>query len=135
MNYAGFWYDIDSGNYSESLEITNITGRTIPEGGLTYTSHRIRMLYPVTRIKGRKPPGTDGSYVTFSLGGKKYTARNNWFAELLIAHGDSISEKETLLVRPPWFEGDDELAPGRPVNGVKREPWGLDTWELAKDTP
>lgn len=132
LNYAGFLYEADSGNYSESLVITNMTGRSIPKGGLTYTSYSKKMPYAVTDIKGIKPNGTDGSYVTFSLGGKKYTSRNNGFAELLIAHGDSKSEKETLLVRPPWFEGDDELAPGRPVNGVKREPWGLDTWELGE---
>ncbi len=125
LNYAGFLYDADSGNYSESLVITNLTGRRIPEGGLTYTSYRLRKVpYAVTNITGKKPEGTDGSYVTFSLCGKKYTARNNGFAELLIAHGDSISEKKTLLGRPPWFEGNDEA--GRPV------PWGMDTWELGE---
>ncbi|HWQ95880.1 MAG TPA: S-layer protein domain-containing protein [Candidatus Methylomirabilis sp.] len=125
LNYAGFLYDADSGNYSESLVITNLTGRRIPRGGLTYTSYRLRKVpYAVTNITGKKPEGTDGSYVTFSLGGKKYTARNNGFAELLIAHGDSISEKKTLLGRPPWFEGVDEA--GQPV------PWEDDTWELGE---
>ena len=98
MNYAGFWYDVDSGNYSESLEITNITGRTIPQGGLTYTSHRIRMLYPVTRIKGKKPPGTDGSYLTFSLWGNNYAVRSNGLAKILIGQGDCIYDKKTLSV-------------------------------------
>jgi hypothetical protein len=132
LNYAGFSYDIDSGNYSESLVITNMTGRWIPEGGLTYTSYMYRVPYAVNKINGKNSSGTDRSYVIFSLGGKKYTARNNGFAELLIAHGDSLSEKENLAGRPPWFEGDDELAPGQPVNGVKREPWGMDTWELGE---
>ncbi|VVB90031.1 S-layer protein [uncultured archaeon] len=127
LNYAGFLYDADSGNYSELLAITNLTGRKIPEGGLTYTSYRLRKVpYAITKIKGIKSAGTDESYVTFRLGGKKYTARNNGFAELLIAHGDSISEKKILVGRPPWFEG--ELAHGRPL------PWepGMDTWELGE---
>lgn len=128
LNYAGFSYDADSGNYSESLVITNLTGREIPEGGLTYTSYRLRKVpYAVTNITGIKPEGTDGSYVTFSLGGKKYTPRNNGFRELLIAHGDSISEKKVLLGKPPWFEGDDKLAPG--LDTFK---WGMDTWELGE---
>ncbi len=128
LNYAGFSYDADSGNYSESLVITNLTGRRIPEGGLTYTSYRMRKVpYAVTNITGKKPEGTDGSYVTFSLGGKKYTPGNNGFRELLIAHGDSISEKEVLLGRPPWFEGDDKLAPG--LDTFK---WGMDTWGLGE---
>ncbi|MCZ7406235.1 MAG: S-layer protein domain-containing protein, partial [Candidatus Methanoperedens sp.] len=128
LNYAGFSYDADSGNYSESLVITNLTGREIPEGGLTYISYRLRKVpYTVTNITGIKPEGTDGSYAAFSLGGKKYTPRNNGFRELLIAHGDSISEKKVLLGKPPWFEGDDKLAPG--LDTFK---WGMDTWELGE---
>jgi hypothetical protein len=43
-NFDGFYYDADSGNYSESLVITNLTDRRIPEGGLTYTSYIRRVL-------------------------------------------------------------------------------------------
>ena len=112
LNYAGFSYDADSGNYSESLVITKLTGREIPEGGLTYTSYIRRVPYSVTKVTGQKIPGTDGSYVSFSLGGKKYTERNNGFAELLIAQGelnwqdDIYSEKKTLLVGPNEFNGE-----------------------------
>ncbi len=78
LNYAGFLYDTDSGNYSESLVITNLTGRRIPEDGLTYTSYRLRKVpYAVTNIKGIKSEGT-------------------------------MSEKKLLLEKPPWFEGVDE---------------------------
>ena len=126
LNYAGFWYDFESGNYSESLEITNMTGRRIPENGLTYTSYRVKVPYAVTKIDGKKQV-TNISYVIFSLGGKKYTARNNGFAELLIAHGDSIYEKKALVGRPPWFEGDDKLTPGLDTFN-----WGMDTWELGE---
>jgi S-layer protein (TIGR01567 family) len=106
MNYAGFWYDVDSGNYSESLEITNITARMIPQGGLTYTSHMIRMLYPVTRIKGKKPAGTDGSYLTYSLWGNNYAVRSNGLAKILVGQEDCIYDKKTLPVRYNEFKGD-----------------------------
>lgn len=53
MNYAGFRYDVDSDKFSESLEVTNITGRTIPQGGLTYTSHRFRLLLPRLQVGQR----------------------------------------------------------------------------------
>ncbi|MDO8728198.1 MAG: S-layer protein domain-containing protein, partial [Candidatus Methanoperedens sp.] len=102
-----------SGNYSESLVITNMTGRRIPEGGLTYTSYRMKIPYAVTDIKGIIPTGTDGSYVTFSLGGNKYAVKSNGLARMLIAHGDSISEKQILVGRLPW-----ELE--------------MDTWELGE---
>ena len=127
LNYAGFLYDADSGNYSESLGITNITGRRIPEGGLAYTSYTRRVPYAVTKVTGQQIPGTDGSYVSFSLGGKKYTERNNGYEELLIAQGEMMAhedrsfEKKVLVVMPEWFEGEEELAPG------------LDnTWELGE---
>jgi len=123
MNYAGFWYDVDSGNFSEWLEITNITGRTIPQGGLTYTSHRFQMLYPVTRIKGKKPPGTDGSYLNFRLWGNNYDVRNNGLAKVLVGQGDCISDKKTLLVVGPdefkrdiWELGEGYNLTARSVN-------------------
>jgi len=106
MNYAGFRYDVDSGNYSESLKITNITGRTIPEGSLTYESHKIRMLYPVTNTKGKKPPGTDGSYRTFNLWGDNYAVRGNGFAKLLIRQEDCNYDKKTLSVGTDEFNGN-----------------------------
>jgi S-layer protein (TIGR01567 family) len=106
MNYAGFWYDVDSGNYYESLEITNFTGRMIPEGGLTYTSHRIRMLYPVTSKKAKKPPGTDGSYLRFSLWGNNYAVKGNGLVKILIAQEDCIYDKKTLSVGTDEFNGD-----------------------------
>lgn len=106
MNYAGFRYDVDSGNYSESLEIRNITGRTIPQGGLTYTSHRMRRLYTVTSMKGKKPPGTDGSYLTFRLWGNNYAVRGNGLEKILMGQGECIYDKKTLSVGNDEFNGD-----------------------------
>ncbi|VVB88710.1 S-layer protein [uncultured archaeon] len=106
LNYDGFWYDIESGNYSESLVITNMTGRRIPEGGLTYTSYIMRVPYAVTKVTGKNIPGTDGSYVTFMLGGKEYMVKNNGFAELLIAHEERASDKKTLVEGETWELGE-----------------------------
>jgi S-layer protein (TIGR01567 family) len=112
LNYAGFLYDANSGNYSESLVITNLTGRRIPGGGLAYTSYTRRVTYAVTKVTGQQIPGTDGSYVSFSLGGKKYTERNNGYAELLIAQGEMMAhegrsfEKKLLSVGPNEFIDD-----------------------------
>jgi S-layer protein (TIGR01567 family) len=126
---VGFWYDADSGNYSGSLEITNISGRRIPEGGLTYiinmdrltyTNYMASVQYPVIRINDKKSPGTNWSYVTFNLGGNMYIV-NSKIARILTAHGVTYYfDKKGLAVRPPWLEEDDELAPG----------W--DTWELGE---
>ncbi|HEY9205762.1 MAG TPA: S-layer protein domain-containing protein [Candidatus Methanoperedens sp.] len=113
LNYAGFWYDIDSGNYSESLEITNISGRRIPESGLTYASYKLKVPYAVTNINGIKLPGTDWSYETFGLGGNKYAVKGNGFARILIAHGDSMSEKKALAIEPYAIKGETwELGEG-----------------------
>ncbi|VVB88708.1 S-layer protein [uncultured archaeon] len=114
LNYAGFMYDFESGNYSESLVITNMTGRRIPEGGLTYTSYRLRKVpYAITNIKGIKPAGTDELYVTFSLGGNQYAVKSDGLARMLIAHGDTISEKKTLTVDEINFTGETwELGEG-----------------------
>ena len=137
LNYAGFLYDADSGNYSESLVITNITGRRLPEGGLTYiinmdrltyTNYMASVQYPVTKINDKKPPGTNWSYVTFNLGGNMYIV-NSKFAEILTAHGVTYYyDKKGLAVRPPWLEEDDELAPGLYTDWKP----GWDTWEMGE---
>jgi len=106
LNYAGFWYDIDSGNYSESLEITNMTGRMIPPGGLTYTSHKIHTLYAVTRLTGKIPPGTDGSYFMYGIGGDKYAVRNSGLARILVEQGESVYEKKTFSEIEKWELGE-----------------------------
>ena len=113
-NFDGFYHDADSGNYSESLVVTNLIGRRIPEGGLIYTSYRMgKVPYAVMNITGKKPEGTDGSYVTFSLGGNKYAVKSNGLARMLIVHGDSISERKTLTVDEINFTGETwELGEG-----------------------
>jgi S-layer protein (TIGR01567 family) len=38
LNFEGFYYDIDEGIQTEKLELTDISGRTIDDGDLVYTS-------------------------------------------------------------------------------------------------
>ncbi|MBN2110861.1 MAG: S-layer protein [Methanosarcinaceae archaeon] len=38
LNFAGFYYNIDEGVGTESLQVTDISGRTIPDGSLVYRS-------------------------------------------------------------------------------------------------
>ncbi|NJD78936.1 MAG: hypothetical protein FIB08_17890, partial [Candidatus Methanoperedens sp.] len=49
LNFAGFMYDLDSGNYSEILEITNLSGRTIPENALRYIAFVTEIPFAVTK--------------------------------------------------------------------------------------
>ncbi len=106
LNYAGFWYDIDSGNYSESLEIKNMTDRIIPPGGLTYTSYRIQVPYAVTKMTGKKPPGTNGTYFAYSLGGNKYAVRNNGLAKIIVEQERGVYEKKTFSEIETWELGE-----------------------------
>ena len=39
LNFEGFYYDIDEGVQTENLELTAISGRTIDDGDLVYTSN------------------------------------------------------------------------------------------------
>lgn len=121
LNYRGFTYDINSGNYSESLEITNITGRRIQKGGLKYTSYMYRltyssyiasMPYAITEINDTEPPGTELSYVTFSLDGNMYIIKNE-IAGILTARGVTNNNIKTLLVGPYEIDGETwELGEG-----------------------
>ena len=113
LNFAGFLYDADSGNYSESLVITNLTGRRIPKGGLTYTSYIDRLTYTnyrasvpyvVTRINDRKTP--DWSYVTFILDRNRYIVKNNSNPGMLTAHGVTYYERKILGIGPFKFNGE-----------------------------
>ncbi|WP_319506911.1 S-layer protein domain-containing protein [uncultured Methanolobus sp.] len=38
LNFEGFYYDIDEGIQTENLELTSLSGRTIDDGDLVYTS-------------------------------------------------------------------------------------------------
>lgn len=115
LNYAGFWYDVASGNYSGSLVITNMTGRRIPGGGLTYIINMDRLTYANymasvpyagTMINDKKPPGTNWSYVTFNLGGNMYIVESK-SAGILIAHGVTYHENKWLGIGQYEFKGEN----------------------------
>lgn len=109
LNFAGFWYDLNNGTYSESLKVTNLTGRTIPEVNLNYTTTRIVVPYTVTQMTSKIPNGTDGTYSAIGWVGDKYTAikgKTNKLSKIILEKGASPSEKKTLMVGEAWVMGD-----------------------------
>jgi S-layer protein (TIGR01567 family) len=134
LNYAGFMYDINSGNNSESLEINNITGRTIPMGGLIYASYMDRLTYTnymssvpyaVTKINDKKSPG-NWPFVAFSLGGNKYIVKSK-IPRMLTVHGVAYYDKKWLGIGPFEFNGETwELGEGSVENPLPT------IWELGE---
>jgi S-layer protein (TIGR01567 family) len=100
LNFAGFLYDLDSGNYSENLEIINLWGRTIPANSLRYTAFITEIPFAVTKKTGIKPSGTNGSYKAVGFGADKYAAikgKSSLLAQILIDNGTNYLGKKTLL--------------------------------------
>ncbi len=109
LNFAGLWYDLDTGSYSETLKITNLSGRVIHEGNLDYTSSAIRLTYIVTQRTGKTPDVTDGTYTAIGLGGDKYAAikgKTNKLTRIILEQGTSLVEKKTITVSETWDMGD-----------------------------
>lgn len=51
LNFPGFWYDSDTGLYSEIMEITNLSGRRVPEGSIKYSVTGVETPFAFNRIK------------------------------------------------------------------------------------
>jgi S-layer protein (TIGR01567 family) len=109
LNFPGFWYDLDSGYYSEKLEITNLSGRSIPACDLRYIAFVKEINYSVTKITGRTPNGTNGSYKVIGFGGNKYAAikgNSSRLAKILIDNGTDYYEKKSLYDGETWEMGE-----------------------------
>ncbi len=106
---AECWFDLNTGSYSESLEVTNLSGRIIPEGHLKYTIAGARVPFSITRITGMIPDGTDGAYTVVDFGADKYSAikgKSNRLARILIDQITEIYNKRTLVMGETWEMGD-----------------------------
>jgi S-layer protein (TIGR01567 family) len=119
MNFDGFY----SGNYSEMLEITNLSDRTIPVHGLKYTAFVTEIPYAVTKKTGIKPSGTNGSYKAVVFGSNKYTTigKSSLLAQILIDNGTNAYEKKTLVEGEIWKLGEDYNLTVRSINILSRE--------------
>ncbi len=109
LNFPGFWYDLDSGSFSEKLEITNLLGRSIPACNLKYTVFVTETNYSVTKITGTRPNGTNGSYKAIGFGANKYAAikgKSNRLAKILIDNGTGVYEKKILYDGETWEMGE-----------------------------
>ncbi len=108
LNFGGFLYDLDSGNYSEMLEITNLSGRTIPAHSLKFTAFVTDIPYSVTKKTGIRPAGTNGSYKAVVFGAEKYAAvegNSSKLAKILVDNGTNIYENKILLDGEIWNLG------------------------------
>lgn len=104
-NFAGFWYDLDTNSFSESLKITELSGRVIPDKSMNYYISGIRIPYVVTKQKGLIPEQTDGTYIAAGWGGDKQVAikgKINKLSKILLEQGTKASEKKTLAVGESW---------------------------------
>lgn len=106
---AGCWFDLDAGHYSQTYEITNISGRMIREWQLRYTTVGFESPYIITKITGRRPGGTEGSYTAVWMGDDKYAAvggNTSKLAKVLVEQGGSDFEKRTLVYGEIMDMGD-----------------------------
>lgn len=109
LNFGGFLYDLDSGIYSQTLEITNISGRSIPAGGLKYKAFVTEVPFAVTKKTGLKPSGTSGSYKAIGLGTDSYAVirgNRSRFAKILVDNGTHYLGKKILEPLEKWNMGE-----------------------------
>ncbi|MCX9073626.1 MAG: S-layer protein domain-containing protein [Candidatus Methanoperedens sp.] len=109
LNFAGFLYDLDTGIYSQRLEITNISGRSIPVKGLKYTAFVTEVPFAVKKKTGLKPSGTSGSYKAIGFGTDNYAVikgNSSLIAQILIDNGTHYLGKKTLVDGGSWQLGE-----------------------------
>ncbi len=110
QNFAGFWYDLDSDQSTETLSLSgSITNanRYIETKGLTYRTSAVPVNYIVSKTKGLSVDGKV-SYKAVGWQGDKYIAINgksNKLTKILLEQGESASEKKTLTIGETWNMG------------------------------
>ncbi|MBU4222267.1 MAG: hypothetical protein KKA10_11765 [Euryarchaeota archaeon] len=109
-NFAGFWYDLNSDQSTESLTLgsINIAGRYIEANGLTYKTSPVSLKYMVTAQKGI-PVNNMNYYSVVGWNGDKYLAINgkaNKLLRIIRELGTSASDKKTLTVGETWDMGE-----------------------------
>jgi S-layer protein (TIGR01567 family) len=127
-NFAGFWYDLDTDSFSESLKITELLGRVIPDKTMNYNISGIRIPYVVTKQKGLIPEQTDGTYIAAGWGGDKQVAikgKINKLSKIILEHGTKASEKKTLTVGESWELGGGYTLTAASIdaNATPRQVW------------
>ena len=125
-SFAGFFYDIDDGLGTETLNITVTGNNSIEESAMTYTTTGQEKQLKVVDAKystasqatqenaglenfGAGDMASDtGNYTIIGWQAEKYVAikaKDNKLAKLLVEHGTSSSEKKTLTVGETWEIG------------------------------
>lgn len=85
-NFAGFWYDLDTNRFSETMNIT-IVNRTIDEGSLIYTCKAVVIPY-------ENPTLTNYTIIGF-------------FSEKFLCYDDRVDKLVKLLVE--WKSSDSKI--------------------------
>lgn len=118
QNFEGFWYDLRTGNTSETLLLTSaISGRTITENTLWYNTTKQNKTLKV--IENNKANATDvdfnkfedsaGVYKIVGWQAQPYVAvkgKAKKLAKLVIEQGNATSEKKSLTIGETWDIGD-----------------------------
>jgi S-layer protein (TIGR01567 family) len=120
-NFAGFWYDIDNNQETESLKVIQFKdNRTIDKDNLVYETGEASQKYKVFKEKGQlvehgldvtngtlyKPGSPAGYYALVGWMAEKYVAlngRNNKLSKLVLEQ--SATDKKTLQVGETWDLG------------------------------
>ena len=111
QNFAGFWYDLDSDQSTETLSISgsiNNANRFIEANSLIYRTSAVPVSFKVTKAKGISVGGNN-YYKAVGWQGDKYIAINgksNKLTKILLEQGYSTSEKKTLTVGETWDMGN-----------------------------
>ncbi len=135
QNFEGFWYDLRTGNTSETLLLTSaISGRTITENTLWYNTTKQNKTLKV--IENNKANATDADFNKFDNG--KYNpigwqsipyvavkGKAKKLAKLVIEHGNATSEKKSLTVGETWDVGDGWTVTAQSIDAraLPRQVW------------
>ncbi|RLG24153.1 hypothetical protein DRN76_04400, partial [Methanosarcinales archaeon] len=107
-SFAGLYYDLDQDIKTEKLEISEISGRTIEKGNLTYQTHSTHKYFNVYKYKGLLVDG-EANYSVIGWKGEQYAAINkkaNKTAKIVIEQDDTSGDKKTLMIGETWDIGD-----------------------------
>lgn len=145
QNFEGFWYDLETGITSETLEIggqhgTTLTEtidhnrRAIPENTLVYQT--VKQAKTLKVIENGKANVTDADFNKFDNGrynligwqGQPYVAvkgKAKKLAKLIIEQGNATHEKKLLTVGETWDVGDGwtVMAQSIDVKAFPRKVW------------
>lgn len=77
QNFAGFYYDLDKGDSFETLEITDIDDRNIPDGYLEYNTKKVSKEFEYSKDKNKSVINDKSEYYLVGWQAEKWVALND----------------------------------------------------------